>query len=1251
MEQAKQAIGNFFKNVVKRHMKRIIRVLVIIIFVVFLLSNASVYWLTVDDGTYKEDDWSSTPYAAGQYKGGVSVNEDGTLKNGTTAQELWDKMVENKSRVVEYLEGPEELARLMRAEIITQYPDTRPNPDEKIDWDKMIEDPDLMQGIIKFKRAYSDGNKATMSYVSPQTFQGYIDEYNRTGSETAKNNALSHFTLKKGASGTTSSDSGTGVVAAGDGVMTDISQVIIDATNRTPWPGANWCAKWVNDVYDNAGVGACRHPTAYESAMHHMVSSDRSAIPIGAAVYGTGSASDGAGHIGIYIGGGKVIDSVGSGVKTWNSIDEWVSWQTDVIGGHQGWIGWGWEDGKNTVRGTKDDPNAKQNDGEDSNKKKEDDKKKKDDKDEKDKDDKKQQTQKATEINVDGDGYSQLYTSSAGITYKHFKQFQGSYAGNSYWDGTISDSGCGPSSVAILASGLLGDGYTPGTVAAEMNATYGLTSYNTLKGEMDSLGMLGEVIQSPSAETIQDALRNGKVMLVSVNSNTIFTTISHLMAIVDINEQGQVYICNPGSSSLQGWYDIGEIMKGCQYVITTDAGAAGVASTTNTSSNYTAVVATWRQKDTTITSNDPSVGNSSETQYYMSTTNINYEEMVKPYTMPFDLLWALLVTGEDKNFIFALTDLIYNSDIQITVHDSLTTNTDVDEWHYTKRTKAEVDGIIKANCNGQVATGSVSRHEHDPDPLAPDEEYITTKTVVTQNNTLNIFLTKADVWIVKYENEFTYVGSRKGDTRTSTVTKPDEDYTSQPTSEADSYSCEEIDNIKAELQEQVVTSAKNVDKRETSSAPVPGDSEENAQPEEKTYDVTFEERIHAKRYTRYINIYDNISNTTATQKYVQGVPNFEEKTDKDSKEPNFVTLFNKRAYRLNKNRTLDAARWLFEIIEGNDNIKEMLDLVKYLLYKATGSAYDGIESYDFGAFYPKGLTTVGEGDYIVDIDKSSPEIVIEDVETLKKAFAGYSNSAKLIENAQAFLDMQEKYRVNAVFAAAVSVIETGAGTAGNALDCNNWFNITTSEQPYKTTYNPETGNTYHWKIYPSAKQGIMGFGEFIANPKSSYYFAVGNYTVRTIGLAGYCEDADVENGWVDIVTSTMTQMFNAAGIAPKTSGTSQSGNKIVDAAKSKLGKPYVWAASGPDSFDCSGLTMWCYKQIGINLPHNTEAQKGAAKNVVSVSEARVGDILYTYGHVGIYIGNNQYIHAPTTGDVVKISNNASGAFTHALQFE
>ena len=98
---------------------------------------------------------------------------------------------------------------------------------------------------------------------------------------------------------------------------------------------------------------------------------------------------------------------------------------------------------------------------------------------------------------------------------------------------------------------------------------------------------------------------------------------------------------------------------------------------------------------------------------------------------------------------------------------------------------------------------------------------------------------------------------------------------------------------------------------------------------------------------------------------------------------------------------------------------------------------------------------------------------------------------------------------------------------------------------------------------------------------------------------------------------------------------------VVEFAYSRLGCPYVWGATGPNTFDCSGLTQWCYAHAGISIPRNSEAQYNAAAaagNVVSLSQLQPGDILWKPGHVGIYVGDGKYIHAPRTGDVVKVSS-------------
>lgn len=106
-------------------------------------------------------------------------------------------------------------------------------------------------------------------------------------------------------------------------------------------------------------------------------------------------------------------------------------------------------------------------------------------------------------------------------------------------------------------------------------------------------------------------------------------------------------------------------------------------------------------------------------------------------------------------------------------------------------------------------------------------------------------------------------------------------------------------------------------------------------------------------------------------------------------------------------------------------------------------------------------------------------------------------------------------------------------------------------------------------------------------------------------------------------------------------------SKVVEYAKSRCGYPYVWGASGPDSFDDSGLVMWCYAKIGISLPHYTEAMYSAAKQRVAVSEARPGDVLYRPGHVGISLGGGSCIHAPHAGATVC---QAGGSWACALRF-
>jgi cell wall-associated NlpC family hydrolase len=107
----------------------------------------------------------------------------------------------------------------------------------------------------------------------------------------------------------------------------------------------------------------------------------------------------------------------------------------------------------------------------------------------------------------------------------------------------------------------------------------------------------------------------------------------------------------------------------------------------------------------------------------------------------------------------------------------------------------------------------------------------------------------------------------------------------------------------------------------------------------------------------------------------------------------------------------------------------------------------------------------------------------------------------------------------------------------------------------------------------------------------------------------------------------------------------------VAEAYRQLGKPYRWGAAGPDSFDCSGLTMWAWGHAGVSLPHSSRGQYGYGRHV-SRSDLQPGDLVF-FGspihHVGIYVGGGRYIAAPHTGDVVGFRDVNRGDYAGATR--
>ena len=252
-------------------------------------------------------------------------------------------------------------------------------------------------------------------------------------------------------------------------------------------------------------------------------------------------------------------------------------------------------------------------------------------------------------------------------------------------------------------------------------------------------------------------------------------------------------------------------------------------ATAGSDTKYYVKVATWNQTITNVEYNEPGKDGYTTVANNMTSKNINYQDFLSGYTMPFNYLWAMLVITEDKDFVLELADLIYNSELEITVHDNYSENTSQSSESYWT--------------TFYVKKGPT-------DELSPERAMFTKTTTTTyKNNRIETALTRANVWIVDYKQDF---------------------------------------------------------------------------------------------------VYETLSNGS---KWVAKEKTTREKTDKNDTKDNFVTLLRKhsKAYRtLNED-----ASWLFEVIENPDNgITDMLDLTKYLLYKATGTKYDNIDTYDFGAYDP-----------------------------------------------------------------------------------------------------------------------------------------------------------------------------------------------------------------------------------------------------------------------------------------------------------
>lgn len=272
---------------------------------------------------------------------------------------------------------------------------------------------------------------------------------------------------------------------------------------------------------------------------------------------------------------------------------------------------------------------------------------------------------------------------------------------------------------------------------------------------------------------------------------------------------------------------------------------------------------------------------------------------------------------------------------------------------------------------------------------------------------------------------------------------------------------------------------------------------------------------------------------------------------------------------------------------------------KYLPHESSWKTYKKVKTVKGETWYNLGGDQWISGD---DVQEEAPIALTADLSAVKAAVSQVP-AANVASNATA--DAQ------------TAVASVNKATTNNASVATVPVQTNTAATAQQSTYTASTNNTY------------------VAPAKTNYY-AQANTTVKTQQAATYSAPAQNTTATKPAQHQTQQASSQAAQPAKQQASTqsSSTAQTVVNAAKSQIGKPYVWGATGPNAYDCSGLVQYAYSQAGKNIGRTTYQQAGAGQHV-SVSQAQAGDILM-WGdyHDAIYVGNNQYVHAPQPGQNV-----------------
>lgn len=582
------------------------------------------------------------------------------------------------------------------------------------------------------------------------------------------------------------------------------------------------------------------------------------------------------------------------------------------------------------------------------------------------------------------------------------------------------------------------------------------------------------------------------------------------------------------------------------------------------------VIAQWTKIETT--------GKADEV--IISLKHIDYKSAISQYTTPMNFFIYLTMVSQNPEFVSAVTDMVKNSRIELTIMDTKTVNVEEEKYSFTRKTKTTHEtkrqGVV-------IKTYTTSRSR--------GVEQTTTTTTTTVVPTPKI--TYAKTWFseqritYKIANQDPYHNYEKytenEDSSLADDAEPGDPQANGSTS-WNTNKCREITTDVTGTTYKEETRGNVIDKTgEKGSNGVTQDSYKNERRQVKN-NFTVDDK------TTFLGLLDDYFKIPNSNRYEAA----------------------------GKTNMVGGAEWLFGLMEKDGRLQNLEQVMRYVMYKYTGKEY-GVKELDLSIFNIRDFSDLTSVGLKVKVGETgAPEALTKQQieEIISKRFSGeaYNNLMSAID---AFMEIQNRYHVNAVFAIAVAQKESSCGVNWAAIDpsTHNWYSI-------RGDYN---GNSIDgWRKYPSFKEAVNDFGKLIGT--SSYYFGGGNITIGNIGKS-YCPPGDE---WSRGVSQFVKEMYESIGITIYAVGGNELQAKVVEVAQNSAS----YGISAQARY-CQAWVYQVYYKAGA-CPAGTSvccAVHAGQKWGVSTdwSQIQVGATVYgysgsKYGHVGIYIGDGIVAH-------------------------